>query len=69
MSLYRIHVQPDGDKFRLCNHGETCGPRLVKREPFPFTVPRWWILETREQADTAAARLQTYLDNFEEGAP
>lgn len=69
MSLYHIHFVPEGEKFRLCNHGVTCGPRLVKSEPFPFVAPQWWMCSSREQAQVAVEKLQKYLDAYEGGLP
>lgn len=66
-SLYRIEVATEVGGFRLCNHGQPCGPRLMKGEPFPFTKPRWWILVTMAEAEAAAEALQRYLDKYEAG--
>jgi hypothetical protein len=71
--VYRIVVQPAGKLFRLCNEAAgmaPCGARHYigedskdPKQQWPFyKLPNWTTHKTKSEADTAAAKLQAYLD-------
>ncbi len=75
--LYYINVREEWDEdlnasFRLYNHDSVAGERLFKgygpsKRPiaWPFhEEPSWMIHATAEAAESARARLQTYLDQI-----
>jgi hypothetical protein len=76
--LYWINVREDWDPdtfevtYRLYNHGARAGGRLFKgygSESRPIRWPfkpgeEWLVHGTKESADTAAEKLQQYLDKI-----
>lgn len=69
-SKYQINVRKVGRNFRLFNHDAVAGARLnkgdsLKKAPktvWPFKGDDWHTHSTKAAADTAAAKLQDYLD-------
>ena len=62
----KVIVKPEGERFRLYvqhtrdSNPEPAGPRLGRGEPLPITK---FAFDTRGQATSGAARLQSYIES------